>query len=114
MVCHRVQFLALLFSQSTYDLLVSLPGGFELAITSMLLYLSLDIGNESKDPSSLENLEHCIADNRLCMTQNLLKLNEGKTDTIYLSSSYNAKSQRKTQALQIGESVRDLGFNFAT
>ena len=54
------------------------------------------------------------------MTQNLLKLNEGKTYIIYLSSSYNAKSL-KTPGLQIGEScitpsgsVRDLGVIFDT
>ena len=49
------------------------------------LYVSLDVSNEAKVPSSLENLEHCIADIRELMTQNLLKLNEGETDTIYLS-----------------------------
>ena len=32
------------------------------------LYVSLDAGNEAKVPSSLENLEHCIADFRLWMT----------------------------------------------
>ena len=30
--------------------------------------------------SSLKNLEHCIADIRLWMTQNLLKLNDNKTN----------------------------------
>ena len=49
------------------------------------------------------------------MSHNLLKLNEGKTDIIYLSSSYNAKSL-KTPGLHTGEScitpsgsVIDLG-----
>ena len=59
-----------------------------------------------------------MADIKLRTTQNLLKLNDGKTDIIYLSSSYNAKSP-KTPGLQIGEScitpsgsVRDLGVIF--
>ena len=37
------------------------------------------------------------------MTQNLLKLNDGKTDIICMSSPYNAKSL-KTPGLQIAES----------
>ena len=82
------------------------------------LYVPLELGNESKVPSSLENLEHCLADIRLGMTQNLLQLNDGKTDIIYPSSSYNAKSLQ-TPGLQIGElcitrssSVRDIGVIF--
>ena len=90
----------------------------------------------------MENLEHCIADIRLWMTQTLLKLNDLKTDIIYgirtytpppggicpggicprtiiyISSPYNAKSI-KTPELQIGEScitpsgsVRDPGIIF--
>ena len=77
--------------------------------------MSRDVGSESKVPSSSQNLEHCIADIRLWMTQNLLKLYDGKTYIIYISSSCNAKSL-KTAGLQIGEScmipsgsVRDLG-----
>ena len=38
------------------------------------LYISLDPDNELTFSSSLKNLEHCIADIRLWMTQNLLKL----------------------------------------
>ena len=38
------------------------------------LYISLDPDNVLNFSSSLKNLEHCIADIRLWMTQNLLKL----------------------------------------
>ncbi|KAK2145627.1 hypothetical protein LSH36_668g01000 [Paralvinella palmiformis] len=38
------------------------------------LYISLDPDNELNFSSSLNNLEHCIADIRLWMTQNLLRL----------------------------------------
>jgi len=52
------------------------------------------------------------------MTQNLLKLNDDKTDIIYMASSYYVKSL-KTPGLHIGEScitpsgsVKDLGVIF--
>ena len=53
--------------------------GYHFYVDDTQLYVSLQVGNESNVTSSLENLEHCIADIRLLMTQNLLKLNEGKT-----------------------------------
>ena len=55
------------------------------------LYISLD-------PESLNNLENCIPDIRLWMTQNLLKLNDNKTNIIYLTSPHCIKSL-KTPAL---------------
>ena len=39
------------------------------------LHISLDPDNELNVSSSLKNLEHCIADIRLCITPNLLNLN---------------------------------------
>jgi len=92
--------------------------GYHFYADDTQLYVSLDLGNESSFSSSLDNLEHCIADIRLWMTQNLLKLNDDKTDIIYMASSYYAKSL-KTPGLHIGElcitpscSVRDLGVIF--
>ena len=38
------------------------------------LYVSLDLGNNDKFSSSLENLKHCIEEIRLWMTQNILSL----------------------------------------
>jgi len=82
------------------------------------LYVSLDLGNEQNFTSSLENLKHCIAEIRLWMTQNMLKLNDDKTDIIYMTSSHYAKSL-KTPGLDIGEScinpsntVKNLGVLF--
>ena len=49
-------------------------------------------------------LEYCIADIRLWVTQNLLKLNDNNTNISYLASSHCIKSI-KTQALQIGASL---------
>ena len=92
--------------------------GYHFYAEDMQLYVSLDVGSESKGPSSQENLEHCIANIRLRMTHILLKLNEGKTDIIYLSSSYNPKSP-KTPGIHNAEScitpsgsVRDMGVIF--
>jgi len=58
------------------------------------LYISLDPDNELNFSSSLKNLEYCIADIRLWMTQNLLKLNDNKTNILYLASSHWVKSLR--------------------
>jgi len=63
-------------------------------------YMSLDPDNELNFSSSLKNLEHCIGDIRLWMTQNLLRLNDNKTN---LASPHYVKSLN-TQALQMGES----------
>ena len=49
----------------------------------MQLYISLDLDNNDELSSSLENLKHCIEEIRLWMTQNMLKLNDDKTDIIY-------------------------------
>ena len=57
----------------------------------------------SKYSSSLKNLENSIADIRLWMTQNLLRLNNNKTNTVYLASPHCVKSL-KTPALQMGVS----------
>jgi len=66
----------------------------------------------------LNNLKHYIADIRLWMTQNLLKLNDNKTNILYLASSHCVKSL-KTPALQMGASsitpngsVKHLGVIF--
>ena len=66
------------------------------------LCISLDPDNELHFSSSLKNLEHCIADIRL-MTQNLLQLNDNKTNILYLASPHCFKSL-KTPALQMGAS----------
>jgi len=67
------------------------------------LYLSLDPDNALNFSFSLRNLEHCIADIRLWMTQILLRLNDNKTNIIYLVSPYGVKSL-KTPTLQMGAS----------
>ena len=48
------------------------------------LFISLDLDNELNFSSSLNNLENCIADIRLWMTKNVLKLNDTKTNTKYI------------------------------
>ena len=95
LVYHRV----LWFSQCIPVLLGSLRSNMGLNITC-LLFISLDPDNELNFSSSLKNLEHCIGDIRLWMTQNLLRLNDNKTN---LASPHYVKSLN-TQALQMGES----------
>ena len=71
--------------------------------------------------SSLENLEHCIADIRQWMNQNLLKLNDNKTEIIYMASPYCIKSLIRPE-LHVGEtritsssdSVTNLAIIFLT
>ena len=65
------------------------------------LYISLDPNNELNFSSSLKNVEHCIADIRLWITQSLLKLNDNKANILYLASPHCVKSL-KTSALQMG------------
>jgi len=67
------------------------------------LNILLDPDNELNFSSSLKNFEHCIVDIRLWMTQNLLKLNDNKTNIIYLVSPHCVKSP-KTPVLQMGAS----------
>ena len=67
------------------------------------MYITLDPDNELTFSCSLKNLEHCIADIRLWMTQNLLRLNDYKTNIIYFVSPHCVKSL-KTPALQISAS----------
>jgi len=49
------------------------------------LYISLDPDNELNLSSFFNSLEHCIADIRLWMIQNLLKLNDNKITIMYLA-----------------------------
>ena len=67
------------------------------------LYISLDPDNELNFSSSLKSVDHCIADIRLWMTQNLLKLNDNKTNIRYLASPLCVKPLT-TPALQMGAS----------
>ena len=48
------------------------------------MYISLDLENELNCSSSLRKVEHFIADIRLFMAQILLRLNDNKTNIIYL------------------------------
>ena len=48
------------------------------------LYISLDSDYELNFSSSLNNLEYCIGDIRLWMTQNRINLNDNKINIIYL------------------------------
>ena len=87
-------------------------------IQFLFLYISLDSDNELNFSYSLKNLEHCIADIRLWVTQNLLRINYIKTNIIYLTSPHCVKSL-KTPAFQMGASsitpngsVKNLGVIF--
>ena len=82
------------------------------------LYISLDPDNELNFSSFLKNLEHCIADIWLWITQNLQKLNNKKTNIIYFASTHCVKSL-KTVVLQMSGfsitpngSVKNLGVIF--
>jgi len=64
----------------------------------------------------MKNLEYCIVDIQLWMTQNPLRLNDNKTNIIYLASPHCVKSL-KIPALQMGAflitpngSLQNLGF----
>jgi len=97
-VYHRVQFSVLWFAQCIPVLLVSLGSNMGLNITCML-----DPDNELTFSSSLKNLEHYIADIRLCIPENLPRLNDNKIYIIYLALPHCVKSLW-TASLQVGAS----------
>ena len=65
---------------------------FHLYADDTQLYVSLDVNYETNRKSSLDTLESCISEIRVWMTHNLLKLNDDKTDIIYIASPHFAKS----------------------
>ena len=67
------------------------------------LYISLDLSNKLNVSSYLKHLEYCMADIRLLMTQNLLRLSDNKTYITYLALPHFVKSL-KTLAIQMGAS----------
>jgi len=67
------------------------------------VYILLDSNNKLNFSFFFKNLEHCIADIRLWMTQHLLRLNDTKTNIIYFASPHCVKSQN-TLALHLGAS----------
>ena len=76
---------------------------YHLCADDTQLYVSLNPGNKADVSSSVKNLDNCIADIQLWLTSNFLKLNEDKTNIIYMASPYYSKSLN-TPDLQIGES----------
>ena len=68
---------------------------YHLGAYNIQLYIQLAHDNESNLSSSLKNFDHCIVANRLWMTQNLLNLNNNKTNIIYLASPHYVKSLKK-------------------
>jgi hypothetical protein len=73
------------------------------------LYISLDHDNELNISSSVKKLEHCIADIRLWMAQNLLKLNNNKTNILYLASPHCVKFLKTTAAQIDASSITPMG-----
>ena len=78
LISHGVQFLILWFSQCGVK--------YHLYADNTQLHILLDPDNELNLSPSLNNLEHCIAVIRLWMTHTVLRLNDNKTNIIYLAS----------------------------
>jgi len=82
------------------------------------LYISLDPDNELNFSSSLKNLKHSITDIWLWMIQNLLILNDNKTNIIYLVLLNCVKSlntpelQMGTSSITPNKSIKNLGVIF--
>ena len=99
LVYHRVQFLVLWFSQCIPVLLGSVRSDMGVNITCMLmthsyiyLYIYIYIYIFVSWLWFKFIFFHCIADIRLWMTQNLLRLNDNKTNILYLASPHCIKS----------------------
>ena len=114
LVYHRVQFLVLWFWQCIPILLGLLRSDMGLNITCLMMkHLNLYITGSWQWVIFILS-----ADIRLWMTQNLLKVNDNKTNIVYLVSPYCVKSPM-TPALQMGASlitpngsVKNLGVIF--
>ena len=78
-------------------------GKYHLYADDTQLYISLDPDNELNFSSLLKNLEHCIVHIRLWITKHFLKLNDKKTNILYLAAPQCVKSL-KTAALQMDAS----------
>ena len=91
---------------------------FHLYADDTQLYVSLDLHDGDNSRSSLTNLEHCISDIRSWMTCNMLKLNDTKTDLVYIASPHYLKNV-STPGIKIGDTcilpsdnVKNLGVIF--
>jgi len=77
-----------------------------------LIIFQLEDPDNELNFSSLKNLEHCIVDIRLWMTQNLLKLNDIKTNILYLASPHCVKSLDTSMGASLitpNGSVKNIG-----
>ena len=82
------------------------------------LYISLDPDNTLNLSSSLNTLKHCIADIRLWVTPNILKLNDNKTNIVYLGPLHCVKYinipalQMSASLITLNGTVYNLGVMF--
>lgn len=91
---------------------------FHLYADDTQLYASLDLNDRDSSKSSLNNLEQCIDELRSWMTHNRLKLNDDKSDVIYIASPHYLKSL-STPGIKVGDArippsdkVKNLGVIF--
>jgi len=91
---------------------------FHLYADDTQLYATFDVNDEASLTSSLQTLEYCIAEIRSWMAKNMLKLNDDKSDVLYVASPHYLKSIN-TQGIHIGEicikpnnKVKNLGVIF--
>ena len=66
---------------------------FHLYADDTQLYATFDVNDEASLTSSLQTLEYCIAEIRSWMAKNMLKLNDDKSDILYVASPHYLKSR---------------------
>ena len=81
----RVQFLVLLYTRPLGIIAQRYGVKYHLYADDTQLYISLDPGNELNFSSSMKNLESCITDKGLFMTQNLPRIMITKQNIVYLA-----------------------------
>jgi len=82
------------------------------------LYVSFDLDSRDDCDMAVSKIEHCIEDVRVWMTQNKLKLNDDKSELLFISSSWQKRKSPVTD-LTIGNhtvsptsSAKNLGVTF--
>jgi hypothetical protein len=83
------------------------------------IYLFFKPGNDLDQDRAITQIQSCIRDIKLWMSSNFLKLNEEKTEVLFIQSKHSKQSVHQSQTMNIGnaavevtQSARNLGVIF--